>query len=117
MLRPMRQAVRRDSGAAVIYLLASAAVAVAMGFALFSCRGAAGPPAPCDDVTLAELTVECRAEVRAACARSDAGLVDESCPTLKACDQRIANWLSCHVGDAGAGATDGEGAENKSRNV
>lgn len=67
--------------------------------ALVGCKGTE-LAAPCDSLTLTELTAECRTKVRAACAR-DAGVVDESCPTLKACDARIKAWHDCRDGGAG----------------
>lgn len=99
----MHQSVRRDAGAAALYLLAGVIVFVVLAFATFGCHSA-GLAAPCDELTLAKLTADCRAQVRSDCARSDAGTVDETCPTLKACDARIKSWLDCHVGaDAGEG--------------
>ncbi len=62
-------------------------------------------PAPCDSLTLLQLRTECRAKVRAECQRSDAGVVDESCPALIACTKRIHEWHDCDAGTGEAGAS------------
>lgn len=67
-----------------------------MGSVLF-CACKSELSAPCDSLTLAELTADCRTKVRSSCAR-DAGVVDESCPALQACDARIKQWLACSDG-------------------
>lgn len=78
------------------------ALAVALfGAMLVNCRALGGDlPAPCDSLTLAELTAECRTKVRAQCERSDAGVVDPTCPIRIECDKRVDAWHDCK--DAGA---------------
>lgn len=76
----------------------------------FCGRSSTDLAAPCDSMTLASLTADCRTKVRANCAR-DAGIVDEACPTLITCDAKIKTWLSCHViGDAGPDGSADSGA-------
>jgi hypothetical protein len=79
------------------------ALGLLMGFALGGCRGGTELAAPCDTMTLGGLQLECRALVRAKCARSDAGVVSEECPELKACSKRIQEWKACD-GGSGVGA-------------
>lgn len=96
----MRSVNQPDGLTFVVVAVAVSVVAFAAASILGGCR-TGELAAPCDEATLAQVTADCRTQVRAQCAR-DAGVVDESCPTLKACDARIKSWLACHVGDAGA---------------
>ncbi len=61
-------------------------------------------PAPCDTLTLYQLRIECRQKVRAACPRDVTDKVDESCPTLIECQNRIRAWKDCSDAGAEAGA-------------
>lgn len=66
--------------AAVLLVVACALV----GHLMSGC--AAAMPAPCDVSTLRSVTALCQREVRAACPRSAAGAVSETCTVLVACD-------------------------------
>ena len=59
--------------------------------------------APCDTATLESIRVECKRAVRADCERSDAGVVDQGCATLVACNKRIDQWLACPAAAGGGG--------------
>jgi hypothetical protein len=52
-------------------------------------------PAPCDTLTLMQVREECRQQVRAECARDANDKVDEKCPRLIACHERIQKWHQC----------------------
>jgi hypothetical protein len=91
----------------MIAALGVAAVGVAafvLALALGGCHARGELAAPCDSLTLTGVAAECRASVSAKCARSDAGVVDETCPTLRECDARIRAWRECDGGVGAGGA-------------
>lgn len=85
----------------VVVALCVVAFCACLSLILDSCAKPAGYAAPCDDTSLLAMKNECWALVRTNCMRSDAGAVDENCPTLKACDAKLERWYQCHA-DAGS---------------
>lgn len=87
----------RKSEAAAVYLMAACALVVASGAVMLAGCWGGELPAPCDSLTLAKLTADCRTQVRSDCKRPN-GVVDEDCATLKACSARIKAWKDCDGG-------------------
>lgn len=48
----------------------------------------------CSYQALSAIVAECTAKMASEC-NLDGGEVDENCPAVKACDQRIDNWRAC----------------------
>jgi len=67
---------------------------------LVQCAQRGDLPPPCDPGTLQKIALDCRAQVRADCDRSDAGVVDPTCPALIACNKRVDTWHACTDGGA-----------------
>jgi|SRR6478609_5649009 len=91
----------------IVAALITAAVFACLGALVFGMGGChvGELAAPCDTMTLEQVKTECRDAVRANCTRPG-GHVDESCPTLIECHERIERWRLCSPAvDAGAGGS------------